>query len=343
MLSQRQLAINDLGQELAERIARGLSPTRRKLWQATGPYGKNLPLGDAVVHFCLRILTLRGIVCLAPRSDNKAPFVLAKEWLGQSLPQVDPDRARADLLRRYLRCYGPSTRKDFAAWIGVQNQRSSTRGGRRWKTNSPRSNSTDAGVAARRRPRRPALARPKPPACACCHHADPYTQMRNRETIVDKQHQREVWQTVGEPGAVLADGAIAGIWRPSKSGRLLTLTVKTFRPLNAALRKQLRAEADHIAELRGASRGTRRVRERSTLTPSAMPSQAHDQPSIITNGKRSNVNIQTSGHPDMSTSGRSDMQTFGLSDVLLFAIGATATRRPSTRKLSVDPGQHVCR
>jgi hypothetical protein len=66
-----------------------------------------------VVHFCVRILTLRGIVCLAPRSRNKVPFVLLEDWLGHPLPQVDPAGARADLLRRDLRCYGSSTRKGF--------------------------------------------------------------------------------------------------------------------------------------------------------------------------------------------------------------------------------------
>ncbi|MFG1784394.1 DNA glycosylase AlkZ-like family protein [Rhodococcus oryzae] len=82
---------------------------------------------------------------------------------------------------------------------------------------------------------------------------DPYTQMRDRDTIVDQKHHREVWKTVGEPGAVLADGTIVGIWRPRKSGRTLTLTVTTFRSLGTELRKQLHEEADHVAELRGAT------------------------------------------------------------------------------------------
>lgn len=119
VLSRQQLAINELGEELAERIAGKLSPAQRKTWQAKGPYRANQPLGEGVVHFCVRMLTLRGIVCIAPRSENKAPFVLLKEWLGRPMPRVDPASARATLLRRYLHCYGPSTRKDFAAWVGV--------------------------------------------------------------------------------------------------------------------------------------------------------------------------------------------------------------------------------
>lgn len=74
--------INGLGEELAERIVGTLSPARRTIWQAKGPYGANQPWGEGVVHFCLRLLALRGVVCIAPRSGNKAPFVLLQDWLG---------------------------------------------------------------------------------------------------------------------------------------------------------------------------------------------------------------------------------------------------------------------
>ncbi|WP_069160341.1 winged helix DNA-binding domain-containing protein [Nocardia altamirensis] len=250
VLSGRQLAINELGKALADRIAPKLTPAQRKPWQATGPYGKNVPLGEGVVHFCLRILTLRGIVCFAPRNANKAPFVLLEEWLGQPLPHVDSDAARATLLRRYLRCYGPSTRKHFAAWVGVQagdvdpwwttveNELTPVEfdGTTRWilagDLDVLRSSPEVRGV------------RLLPPR-------DPYTQMRDRETIVDKKYHRAVWKAVGEPGTVLADGKIVGIWRPRKSGRTVTLTVSAFGALSADLRKQVNAEAERVAELRG--------------------------------------------------------------------------------------------
>lgn len=252
VLSGRQLAINELGAELAERIADTLPSAQRTTWQENGPYGPIQPLGEAVVHFCIRMLTLRGLVCLAPRSQNKAPFVLLEEWLGQPLPQVDPDSARAALLRRYLHCYGPSTRKDFAAWVGVhagdvdpwwsiledELTPVDVDGRRAWILADD--------LDALQSPPEPRGVRLLPPR-------DPYTQMRDRDTIVDKQHHRQVWKTVGAPGAVLTDGTIVGTWRPRKSGRTLTLTVTTFRSLSTKLRTQLREEADRVAELRGAS------------------------------------------------------------------------------------------
>lgn len=251
-LSGRQLAIDELGAELAERIAPALSSERREKWLADGPYGTNQPLGEAVVHFCLRILTLRGIVCLAPRTGNKAPFVLLDEWLGRPLPPVDPDSARADLLRRYLHCYGPSTRQDFAAWLGVRTGDVEPW----WATLADELIHVDVdGRAAWMRAGDLDALRSPPPAAGVrlLPPHDPYLQMRDRDLIVDKKHHARVWKTVGDPGAVLADGRIVGTWRPRKRGRTLTLTFDAFAPLSAAVREQLRAEAEHVAVLRGAS------------------------------------------------------------------------------------------
>lgn len=133
---------------------------------------------------------MRRVVCFAPRAGNKAPFVLVEEWLGHTIPAVDPEDARAELLRRYLRCYGPSTRGDFAAWLGIK-----------------------AGDA----------------------------------------YHREVWKTLGEPGAVLVNGAITGVWRPRESGRKVTITIKTFGSLPAQATRPLQDEAEQLAPLRGTS------------------------------------------------------------------------------------------
>ena len=251
VLSGRRLAINELGAEIAERIARKLPKRQRGIWEAEGPYAPDQPLGEGVVHFCIRILTLQRVVCFAPRAGNKAPFVLVDEWLGHPIPDIDPEVARADLLRRYLRCYGPSTRGAFAAWAGihasdtdpwwslVEDELTQVEfGGTSWllteDLDALRSAPTPKGV------------RLLPPR-------DPYTQLRDRETIVDKQYHLDVWKTVGEPGTVLADGEITGIWRPRKRGRKLTLTVKTFGSLPDRDKQSLQIEAEQVAPLRGAS------------------------------------------------------------------------------------------
>ncbi|MFI2485791.1 winged helix DNA-binding domain-containing protein [Promicromonospora kroppenstedtii] len=251
VLAGRRLAVDELGAELAERVATGLPERQRELWDADGPYAPGQPLGEGVVHFCLRILTLRGVLCFAPRAGNKAPFVLVDEWLGRPIPGTDPETARAELVRRYLHAYGPSTRADFAAWAGIQAGDAGPwwslvedeltlvlHGGPSWIVT--------ADLDALRSPPTPRGVRLLPPR-------DPYTQLRDRETIVDKKFHGDVWKTVGGPGTVLADGEIVGIWRPRKSGRKLTLTVTAFGSLPARHRTLLDEEAEQVAQLRGAS------------------------------------------------------------------------------------------
>jgi hypothetical protein len=251
VLSGRRLAIKELGAELADRIARRLTPSQRIVWEGEGPYAPNQPLGEGVVHFCIRILTVQRIVCFSSRRGNQAPFVLVEEWLGQAIPDVDPHIARAELLRRYLRCYGPSTRADFAAWLGVNTGDTEPWwnlvkeelvpvrfGGTSWI----RTDDLDALRSA-----------PQPEGLRLLPPRDPYTQMRDRETILDKEHHRKLWSTIGEPGAVLSSGRVIGIWRPRKSGRKMTISIRTFDSLPTRDRTLIHDEAEQIATLRGVS------------------------------------------------------------------------------------------
>ena len=48
---------------------------------------------------------------------------------------------------------------------------------------------------------------------------DPYTQMRDRETIVDKRYHREVWKSVGESGALMAARSPESGGRARAAGR----------------------------------------------------------------------------------------------------------------------------
>lgn len=251
VLSGRRLVIGPLGAEIGTRIAAHLPPRQRATWEAEGPYAAGQPLGEAVVHFCLRVLTLEGMVCFAPREGNKAPFVLVEEWLGQALPAMSAERARAELLRRHLHSYGPSTRAGFAAWLGVRAGDVDPW----WSLMADELTEVDYGGSAwlltedldgLHAARVPTGVRLLPPR-------DPYTQARDRETLVDKAHHRQVWTTVGDPGTVLIDGAIVGTWRPRKRGRTLTVSVTPFDALADRHRRAIEEAAEAIGPLRGAA------------------------------------------------------------------------------------------
>jgi hypothetical protein len=83
---------------------------------------------------------------------------------------------------------------------------------------------------------------------------DPYLQARDRALIVpDKALYKVLWPVLGRPGALFADGEVAGIWRPKSAGKKLTLRVEAFAPLPPSTWTQIEAEAERVAAVRGAT------------------------------------------------------------------------------------------
>jgi hypothetical protein len=172
------------------------------------------------------------------------------------LPDPDPEAARLELARRFLRCYGPATPADLAGWAltGLPDAR------RRWAALAAelaevawadRTGSVLTDDAIRlRRGTLPSGVRLLPPG-------DPYLQARERELLVGgATHRRQVWPSIAAPGVLLLDGALAGTWRAQKKGTILHLQVAPFGRLAAAARAPLDAEADRLAALRACSTAT---------------------------------------------------------------------------------------
>ena len=85
--------------------------------------------------------------------------------------------------------------------------------------------------------------------------SDPLLQPRDRAVLTsERDQQRALWPTLGSPGAVLAGGGIAGIWRTRLAGKTLTLTVTAWRRLEPVERAALEEEAQLVGAVRGAAR-----------------------------------------------------------------------------------------
>ena len=84
---------------------------------------------------------------------------------------------------------------------------------------------------------------------------DPLLQARDRDLLVpDKAQQKEIWRLLGNPGALLIDGEIAGVWRAKMAGRKrLDLTVTPFGTLSSPARKAVEQESAVVARARGAT------------------------------------------------------------------------------------------
>lgn len=76
---------------------------------------------------------------------------------------------------------------------------------------------------------------------------DPFLQCRDRELLVpDDAQRKDLWRTLGRPGAVLVGHEIRGTWRPRMSGDQLRLAVDTWTPV-----PDLAEQAEALAAFRG--------------------------------------------------------------------------------------------
>lgn len=83
---------------------------------------------------------------------------------------------------------------------------------------------------------------------------DPYLQLQDRPLLVeDAARAKDLWRTLGRPGAVLADGEVVGTWRPRASGRRLTVRVGPWRRWPRAVRAAVEEQAGRLAAFRGAT------------------------------------------------------------------------------------------
>ncbi len=81
---------------------------------------------------------------------------------------------------------------------------------------------------------------------------DLYLQGKDRALLVDEPTRaKALWPVLGRPGAVLSDGELAGMWRPRASGRKLRLEV-TLWSSKRSLRSAVEHQAERLAAYRGA-------------------------------------------------------------------------------------------
>jgi hypothetical protein len=81
---------------------------------------------------------------------------------------------------------------------------------------------------------------------------DPYLQLRDRPLLVaDEARRKDLWRTLGRPGALLHRGEVAGTWRPRTSGRSLTVAMAAWGRLPTATRAAAEEASERLAAWRG--------------------------------------------------------------------------------------------
>ena len=210
-------------QAMRERLPEGLLPwcrgckshhVRPGFWRALGPLG-------------------------VTEMPGRATYALARP------PRMALVKAQAELVRRFLRCFGPATHTDLAGWA----QTAPAHAKQLFGAIEDELDSVDGKrfilAAERKRYDSPPAAR----GVRLLGGYDPYVAQPDREALApDAALRKKLFPAVGRPGVVLHDGALAGVWRSRKKGEVLEVEVDWLDE-----EVDISAEAELVARLRDCS------------------------------------------------------------------------------------------
>jgi hypothetical protein len=196
-----------------------------------------------------------GKMCFGPTVGPNVTFVRADRWIGMGR-RVAPDEAWHELVRRFLRTYGPTTLDGVARWFGkkpaamlpllraLEGEATAVtiEGRKAWML------SRDSGVGRRR-----------VPSVRLLPQYDCYViGSHPRETIIDegartriRSYKRGQWEgAVGVP-VLLLDGIVRGIWERRDRGKRVEVTVHPAAKLTRAEARGVQAEVARIGRFFG--------------------------------------------------------------------------------------------
>ena len=204
-----------------------------------------------------RMAALQGGLELEP--DTSPPVLRRIKGLKPPMYRCLGDKAepRFDVVRNYLRFYGPARIRDAAEFLDAPQADVE----RAWPSDAVEVRVKGEAASTARTQRRFVL-----PADAEALNADaqaaktlrllgpydPFLQLRDRTVLVsDEARRKALWPVIGRPGAVVANGDVLALWRPRTSGHRLRLAIEPWTRLTKPLRAALEEQAERLAAHRG--------------------------------------------------------------------------------------------
>lgn len=196
----------------------------------------------------LPLAGLRGVLCHGPSRGRNVTYTSLRSWL----PGYQPGEASSalpELIRRYLRAYGPATPAQFAQWLGAP---------RRWATEAFAAMAGDLQQAELDGSPAWLLAGDTvvPPACPPGVRLLPYFDAypvagQPRAWLYPGRAAQRALSRTGQAGTfpvLLIDGVVQGVWHQRRSGRFLDVTVEPIGTLTRAQRRDLDDEVARLSE-----------------------------------------------------------------------------------------------
>jgi hypothetical protein len=198
----------------------------------------------------LKPAAFTGDLCFAPNEGRLVRFTRPARWLDGFTPPGPDEAAARDVVRGYLRAYGPAPREQFQRWFGMTSPAEAGRwiaalgdevrevdveGARGWML----ADDVEAAAAAA-----PAGVVRLLPGFDQYVVAAP----RDAEAVVPAAHRARVYRPQGWLSPVLlVDGRIAGVWSHESVGGRVRVAIEPFADVGREVLAGAEAEAVRLA------------------------------------------------------------------------------------------------
>jgi Winged helix DNA-binding domain len=199
----------------------------------------------------LRQAALRGDLCFGPNKGQHVTFVNPRVWMG-AWPSIEPEQALQELVRRYLRAYGPATAAGFARWCwdgGGKNEAKKL-----FASMNEELEEVDVEgwqAVAQRATLEPMQRLDPSETIRLLPLFDAYTigMPRDREQLLDGAYKRLVFRPQGWVSAVvLINGSIQGVWQYTNRSSQTLVKVHLFCSPTAVIQKGIEAEVERLSD-----------------------------------------------------------------------------------------------
>ena len=198
----------------------------------------------------IRVPVADGLVCHGGGEGNQVTFIRVDQWLPTlKVKNISPTEAQCELLRKYLRAYGPATLPDFSHWAGIPMQEV-----------KPLRAVLEAELAEIPGDKKNCiLLREDVAALNNSSATEPCIRLlpifdsyllahREKDHLLRPHHYKRVYRNQGwiSP-VVLIDGVIAGVWANKFQNKNMFVEIEPFGKLSKATKAGIAREAEHMA------------------------------------------------------------------------------------------------
>ncbi|WP_242613984.1 winged helix DNA-binding domain-containing protein [Actinomadura roseirufa] len=233
-LAEEDLTIDELNEAVVERTGPWAGELVMPAFQTLWPRWRQA-MGQAGIE---------GALCFGPARGRKVTYSSPRRVLPGFRP-AEPRAALGDLVRCYLRAYGPSAPDRFAHWLNTPSA---------WAAELFASLDLERveveGRAAWVSPGDTLAPQDEPRGVRLLPYFDGYAYRVGNQPP-DLLYPGRAAERVlrGNFQVLLVDGVVGGLWHQRRSGRRIDVTVEPLIPLTAARRAELDEQVDRVAHV----------------------------------------------------------------------------------------------